>query len=100
MVSMTPEESKLITDALATKTRTDQFICTLCQHSNWDVQSSLATISVIDSPPQISTSLPDAALPMVVLVCRHCGLTAFINLFVLGVGDQLGISRRSAKTNE
>ena len=86
----------IIVDALNKKLGERQLACPVCgakDDNTWDVQAETTTLLAHEDPSE-PTHTAKAAYPMAVLICRGCGYTALMNLIVLGVAEQLGISVR------
>ena len=62
--------------------------CPLCGASTWTFTEGVAMIQAQErlGVPGIS----DQGLPALPLVCRQCGNTHFLNIFVLGLSDLFG----------
>lgn len=60
--------------------------CPLCGSLNdWTVGDGFVTVTVVDAP--LKVTLGGESYPLIALVCRNCGNTMFLNLFVLELHD-------------
>jgi len=59
--------------------------CPLCHNQEWTATAGIAVIQ--GSERADTTVVVDQGLPAIPLVCKRCGNTLFLNIFVLGVQD-------------
>ena len=61
------------------------------EKANWQVENEIVSIRAVQLLPE---SPSKGTYPMATVICLHCGYTFFINLFVLGVAEQLDLKAR------
>ena len=72
--------------------------CQLCGNSNWQIQDKPVFVFIVD-PDFGHTSLLHGSsqdgLPFVVMACKSCGNTLFINSMILGLHHPKDSAKRS-----
>ena len=63
--------------------------CPICNVMNWMVADGIATTILGYGPTPFVP--PGSNLPSLVLICQNCGNTVFLNLFMLGLGELVGV---------
>ena len=86
------DRSQRIIDAILEKLEERRLLCPISgDKSDWEVDAAMSALPGLetfeDSPLDSTTSFPVA-----VLICKHCGYTMLMNLFKLGVAEELGLS--------
>lgn len=83
----TPEQSQKILEAIGEKLRPRTLLCPISGDSNWGVNDRLTMAQLVDLPDKRLQQ----ALPLAIMSCKTCGYTMFVNLLLLGLGDEFGI---------
>ncbi len=89
-MALNENQQLAIINALTVKSRGNLVHCPISGDSNWQVQNQLAHIPATDDPT--ASVLRDRVFPCAVLVCQTCGYTVLLNLFVLGLADEFGLT--------
>ena len=83
-MQLTPEQKQIIMSAIDTK-MTTQPSCPITGDKKWQLQEQLAYM------PTLPGVVNGPLFPNAVLICTTCGYTLLLNLFILGVAEQLDI---------
>ena|SRR2546426_8451818 len=84
---MTQDQKRAILDVLQAKLPSVK--CPLCGVSQFTLANDLTFI--VGQTDLNSVQLSGPGYPAVLIICRNCGNTHQLNIFVLGVADILGI---------
>ena len=93
-MALTEAQQRAIVSALERKSGGHRIECPITRDSDWGVQNRLANIPATDAATE--SGFGDAAFPTAVLVCNTCGYTLLLNLFVLGIAEEFGLSPKLA----
>lgn len=88
------EVRHIILTALQDKLGTRRLACPFSGDGDdviWDVLPATTTLPSQEDPSAPS-HMPESVYPMAAVTCRDCGYTMLVNLIVLGVAEQLGIT--------
>lgn len=89
---LTPDQLQLVAGAFVSKYTQRPLICPVSGDDDWEIQDRLAFfaagVTTYDGPKY----------PSAVILCRKCGYTLLINVFMLGVAEELGIVQSEASS--
>lgn len=89
---LTPEQRQLIAAAFVSKYTQRPLTCPVSGDDDWEIQERLAFVAAE------VTTYDGPKYPSAVILCRKCGYTLLINLFMLGVAEELGIVQSEASS--
>lgn len=83
------DEQKEIVRAAIDDKLTDPLVCPLTGDRSWQLQEHLAFTPAVQ--PNV---IGGPVFPSVLLMCAECGYTISLNVFLLGVAEQLGLAEQ------
>ena len=88
----TDSYTRMVIDAIQSKIGGRELTCPVSGDANWEVQEYQGALPATDqfNDVQALTEM-NRSFPLAVLVCKTCGYSMMFNLFVLGVGEELGL---------
>ena len=95
----TDEQRQKIAEALSAKRGTaGPLVCPVCGTKEWNVVDDMVRLTLQPNPRGVTPT--GSSLPLIALICLNCGNTQVLNVFILGVGDILGIKSGIPATPE
>ena len=81
-------QKQVISDALDAKT-TGDLACPISGDTRWALENRIAYLQA--SHPSMGGGWDGRTYPNVVVVCPTCGYTMMVNLYYLGVAEEIGL---------
>ena len=82
---------KIVVDAINAKMGGNRLVCPLSGHSDWIVERYFGKMIAVETLSPQENEQYSRRFPFVVLTCRICGFSFFVNVIRLGIAKELGI---------
>ena len=91
-MAITPEQQQAVIDALSDKQK-GPITCPITKESHWTIQGYIAALVASNDAAWGAEDPEVRSFPAAVVMCETCGYMIFVNLFLLGLGDNFGMNR-------